>query len=248
MNWLSAVASGSVCWPSESCQNAPWSGVGAQVKVHRPYTINEKIAHAVSHGVAAVASIVGLAVLVAYASLYGSMLHVVAVSIFGGSLILLYTASTLYHSIPIPAAEPVLHTLDHAAIYVLIAGTYTPFALVCLEGAVRWWLFGLVWSMALAGVIFKLFFTGRFDKLSVGLYLAMGWLVVAFAKPVLEAVPLAGLAWLAAGGVSYTVGAAFYLWRSLPYNHTIWHVFVVLGSVLQYLAVLWYVVPGPPAA
>ena len=218
------------------------------MKVHRPYSINEKIAHAVSHGVAAVASIVGLAVLVAYASLYGSMLHVVAVSVFGGSLILLYTASTLYHSIPIPAAEPVLHTLDHAAIYVLIAGTYTPFALVCLEGAARWWLFGLVWSMAVAGVIFKLFFTGRFDKLSVALYLAMGWLVVAFAKPVMEAVPLAGLAWLAAGGISYTVGAGFYLWRNLPYNHTIWHVFVVLGSVLQYLAVLWYVVPGPPSA
>lgn len=210
----------------------------------RSYSMNEEIAHAVTHGIAAVASIVGLAVLVAYAILNGQILHVVAVSIYGGSLILLYTASTLYHSIPIASAKRVLHTLDHASIYVLIAGSYTPFALIALDGATRWWLFGIVWSLAAAGVIFKLFFTGRFDKLSLVLYLAMGWLVVAFAKPVLAAVPLDGLLWLAAGGLAYTVGALFYAWRSLPWNHTIWHLFVMLGSVLQFLAVLWFVIPG----
>ena len=214
---------------------------------HREYSINEEIAHAVTHGIAAVASIVGLAVLVAYAILNGAMLHVVAVSIYGGSLILLYTASTLYHSIPIPSAKRVLHTLDHAAIYVLIAGSYTPFALISLDGATRWWLFGIIWSLAAAGVIFKLFFTGRFDKLSLALYLAMGWLVLVFAKPVLAAVPLEGLLWLAAGGLAYTAGAVFYAWRSLPWNHTIWHLCVILGSVLQFLAVLWFVIPGQGA-
>lgn len=217
------------------------------MSTRRTYSMNEEIAHGVTHGVGAVASIVGLAVMVAYAMLHGTALHVAAVSIYGGSLILLYTASTLYHSIPIPSAKRVLHTLDHAAIYILIAGSYTPFALISLQGATRWWLFGLIWSLALAGVIFKLFFTGRFDKLSVSLYLVMGWLVVAFADSVIEAVPLKGLIWLAAGGVAYTVGAGFYLWRSLPWNHTIWHLFVMLGSVLQYLGVLWFVIPREAA-
>lgn len=209
----------------------------------RPYSLAERIGHALSHGLGFVASIVGLAVLVGYASARGDALHVTAVSIFAGSAILLYAASTLYHSLPIPGAEDYLHMLDHAAIYLLIAGTYTPFALVTLGGATGWWLFGIIWTLALIGVIFKLFYTGRFDKLSVGLYLAMGWLVVFFAKPVLRALPEGGLALLAAGGVAYSVGAGFYLWRSLPYNHVIWHGFVLLGTTLHFLAVLFYVIP-----
>ncbi len=211
----------------------------------RAYSLNEEIAHAVTHGLAAVASIVALAVMVALASLHGSALHVTAVSIYGGSLILLYTASTLYHSIPLEGARRVLHVLDHAAIYVLIAGSYTPFALISLEGSTRWWLFGVIWALATAGVVFKLFFTGRFDRVSVALYLAMGWLVVIFAQPVMAAVPTGGLVLLAAGGLAYSLGAIFYLWRSLRFNHTIWHLFVIAGSLLQFLAVLLYVIPRP---
>ncbi len=215
---------------------------------YRDYSVAEEVAHAVTHGLAAVASIVALVVMVAMATLHGSILHVVAVSIYGGSLILLYTSSTLYHAIPIESARRVLHTMDHAAIYVLIAGSYTPFALISLEGATGWWLFGIIWALAAAGVVFKLFFTGRFDKASVALYLAMGWLVVLFGEEVLEALPRGGLILLAAGGLSYSIGAIFYLWRSLRFNHTIWHVFVVGGSVLQFLAVLLYVIPGPDGA
>lgn len=214
----------------------------------RPYSGREEAAHAITHGLAAVASIVALTVLVTMAALHGNALHVTAVAIYGASLILLYTASTLYHSIPVEAARRVLHTLDHAAIYVLIAGSYTPFALVALEGPLRWWLMGLVWSLALAGVIFKVFYTGRFNRVSTALYLLMGWMVVFFAEPILAAVPAGGLWLLAAGGVAYTIGAVFYLWRSLRYNHAIWHLFVMAGSVLQFLAVYWYVIPHPPAA
>ena len=213
----------------------------------RAYSLSEEVAHAVTHGVAAVASIVALAVMVAMASVHGTALHVAAVSIYGGSLILLYTASTLYHSIPVETARRVLKTLDHAAIYVLIAGSYTPFALISLEGSTGWWLFALIWSLATAGVVFKLFFTGRFDKLSVALYLAMGWLVVLFAGPVMDAVPTGGLVLLAAGGLAYSFGTIFYLWNRLPHNHTIWHLFVVAGSALQFFAVLFYVIPAPPA-
>lgn len=214
-----------------------------QAFAHRSYSIWEEAAHAISHGLAAVASVVALTVMVAMATLHGAVQHVVAVSVYGASLILLYTASTLYHSIPLPRARKVLHTLDHAAIYILIAGSYTPFALVALDDSSRWWLLGIVWTMATLGVIFKLFFTGRFDKVSVGLYLAMGWLVVFFAEPVMAALSAQGLMWLAAGGVAYTIGAGFYLWRGLKHNHTIWHLFVVAGSVLQFMAVWTDVIP-----
>lgn len=201
----------------------------------------EDLANSLTHGLGVIASIVGLVVLVALATLRGGPLEITAVSIFGASLVLLYTASTLYHSIPIPAAKRVLKVIDHSAIYVLIAGTYTPFALVLLSGSARWWLFGSIWALALAGVGFKLFTTGRFKRLSVALYLAMGWLVVGFTEPVLAAVPAAALWWMLAGGLAYTLGVVFFVWESLPFHHAIWHLFVLAGSVLHYLAVFWYV-------
>lgn len=225
--------------PVSKPQGSAWR----QALAHRPYSVWEEAAHAISHGLAAVASVLALTVMVAMAALHGAIQHVVAVSVYGASLILLYTASTLYHSIPLPRARKVLHTLDHAAIYILIAGSYTPFALVALDDSSRWWLLGLVWTMATLGVIFKLFFTGRFDKVSVALYLAMGWLVVFFAEPVMAALSPQGLLWLAAGGIAYTIGAVFYLWRGLKHNHTIWHVFVVAGSALQFMAVWTDVIP-----
>lgn len=212
-------------------------------KEMRTYSSTEEIAHALTHGMAVLASIVGLAVMVGLASIHGTAVHISAVSIYGGSLILLYTASTVYHSIPIASVRPLLLMLDHAAIYVLIAGSYTPFALIALENHNGWWLFAIVWGLAIVGVIFKLFYTGRFDKLSVGLYLAMGWLVVFYAQPLLDTVPSGGLVLLLAGGLAYSAGTVFYLWRSLRFNHTMWHLFVILGSVLQFLAVVLFVIP-----
>ncbi len=213
-------------------------------ETRRPYSLNEEIAHGVTHGLGAVFSIVGLVVMAVYAAQSPLVSHMVAVSVYGGSLILLYLASTLYHSIPIPKAKPFLHMLDHAAIYVLIAGTYTPFALIGLAGPQGWWLFGIVWALAVVGVIFKLFYTGRFEKLSVGLYLAMGWLILAFGEAAMAALSSQVLMLLLAGGLAYSAGVVFYLWHGLRFNHTIWHLFVMLGSLLQFLAVLELLVPA----
>ncbi len=212
------------------------------------YTLAEEIANGLTHGLGALASLVGLVVLVAYAAVYGEATHVAAVSIYGGSLVLLYTASTLYHSIPIPAAKRVFKILDHSAIYVLIAGTYTPFALISLEGPDRWALFTTVWTLAALGILFKLFFTGRLEKLSVAMYLGMGWVAVAFADPVLKAIPTPALWLMFAGGMAYTLGVIFYMWNQLKFSHAIWHLFVMTGSLLHFFAVFWYVLPPAPVA
>ncbi|MBI2383772.1 MAG: hemolysin III family protein [Gammaproteobacteria bacterium] len=211
------------------------------------YTVGEEIAHATTHGLGAVLSIVGLCVLVARSALYGDAWHMIASSVFGATLVLMYTASTLYHSIPLPRAKHVLRIVDHSMIYFLIAGTYTPFTLVTLNGSWGWSLFAATWSLALAGVAFKVFFTGRFEKLSLGIYLAMGWCAVVATKPLLDRLETGGLALMVAGGLSYTGGVAFYVWERLRYHHAIWHAFVLGGSVLHYFAVLFYVLPGPAA-
>ncbi|HEY0975440.1 MAG TPA: hemolysin III family protein [Solimonas sp.] len=210
------------------------------------YTLGEEVAHAITHGLGVVLSIAGLAVLVARASLYGDAWHIVAVSIFGATLVLMYTASTLYHSIPLPRAKHVLRVIDHSLIYFLIAGTYTPFTLVTLRGPWGWSLFGLTWGLAIAGVIFKIFATGRFEKVSLAIYLGMGWCAIAAIQPLLQNLEPGGLALMLAGGLSYSGGVAFYVWRRLRYHHAIWHLFVLIGSVLHYFAILFYVVPGPP--
>jgi hemolysin III len=211
------------------------------------YTLGEEIAHALTHGLGIVLAIVGLTVMVARAALYGDVVHVTGAAIFGATLVLMYTASTLYHSIPLPRAKRVLRVIDHSTIYLLIAGTYTPLTLVTLTGPWGWSLFGLVWSLALVGVVFKIFATGRFEKLSVAIYLGMGWCVVIAIKPLFETLAAGGLILLIAGGLCYTGGVAFYLWERLRYHHAIWHLFVLAGSVLQYFAVLLYVIPGAPA-
>jgi hemolysin III len=210
------------------------------------YSLGEEIAHAVTHGLGAVLSVAGLTVLVAYATLYGETRHVVGSAIFGGTLVLMYTASTLYHSIPLPRAKRVLQIIDHSSIYLLIAGTYTPFTLVTLQGTPGWWLFGLVWTLAASGVAFKLFTTGRYEKLSLAIYLGMGWCVVLAIRPLMSALETGGLILLLAGGLSYTGGVAFYVRERLRYHHAIWHAFVLAGSVLHYFAVLFYVIPDPP--
>ncbi|HUP91979.1 MAG TPA: hemolysin III family protein [Solimonas sp.] len=212
----------------------------------RLYSIAEEVAHAATHGLGAFLSVAGLAVLVARASLYGGAWHIVAVSVFGATLVMMYTASTLYHSIPLPRAKKVLRVIDHSLIYFLIAGTYTPFCLVTLNGAWGWSLFALTWGLAAAGVVFKIFATGRFEKLSLAIYLAMGWCCLIAIRPLMEHVQPAGLLLMAVGGLSYTGGVAFYTWERLRYHHAIWHLFVLGGSIAHYFAILFYVLPGPP--
>jgi hemolysin III len=192
----------------------------------------------------AVLSIVGLCVLVARAAMYGDIWHLVSCSVFGATLVMMYTASTLYHSIPLPRAKRVLRIIDHSTIYLLIAGTYTPFTLVTLHGVWGWSLFAFTWGLALVGVLFKLVATGRYERVSLLVYLLMGWCVLAAIKPLYHALPTGGLVLLAAGGLSYSGGVAFYSWESLRYHHAIWHVFVLAGSILQFFAILLYVVPG----
>lgn len=209
------------------------------------YSLREEIAHGVTHGIGALLAIAGLAVLTAQAALHGDAWHVVSVSIFGAALVLMYAASTLFHSIPQPRAKHVFRVLDHCLIYVLIAGTYTPFTLVTLRGSVGWWLFGAVWGLALVGIVFKVFTTGRFEKLSLAVYLIMGWCVLLAVKPLMAALPEGGLWLLLAGGLSYSIGTIFYRWESLRYHHAIWHLFVLGGSVAHYFAVLLYVIPDP---
>ena len=211
--------------------------------VEQIYSLGEEIAHSVTHGLGVLLSIIGLCVLVAYSALHGEAIHIVASAVFGGTLILLYTASTLYHSIPLPRTKSVLRVIDHASIYLLIAGTYTPFTLITLQGPWGWSLFGVVWSLAAIGVTFKLFHTGRFEVLSLIIYVAMGWCGVIAVKPLLAAMEPGGLWLLLAGGLAYTGGVAFYLMERLRYHHAIWHLFVLAGSVLHYFAVLLYVIP-----
>ena len=212
------------------------------------YSIGEEIAHAATHGFGVVLAIVGLTVMVARATLYGNVWHVVGASIFGATLVLMYTASTLYHSIPaaqLPNTKKVLRIIDHSTIYFLIAGSYTPFTLVTLHGPWGWTLFGITWGLALVGVVFKIFATGRFEKLSLAIYLGMGWCIVLAIKPLFATLGTGGLLLLLLGGLSYTGGVAFYVLDHKKYFHAIWHAFVLGGSVLQYFAVLFYVIPGP---
>ena len=207
------------------------------------YSIGEEIAHSVTHGVGALLSIVGLAVLVAFSSVYGDAWHIVSTSIYGATLILLYTASTLYHGIPHEGAKKILQRLDHAAIFLLIAGTYTPFTLVNLRGDWGWILFGMVWVIAIAGIALELLCEKPNKRLSISLYLGLGWLVLVAIKPMVSSVETGGLLLLLAGGICYSFGVIFYVWKKLAYHHAIWHLFVLAGSALHYFSVLFYVVP-----
>jgi hemolysin III len=215
---------------------------------HKLYTAGEEVAHALTHGLGVVLAIAGLCVMVARATLYGNAWHIVVAAIFGTTLVLMYTASTLYHSIPgeqLPNTKKILRIVDHSSIYLLIAGSYTPFTLVTLSGLWGWSLFALTWGLALAGVTFKLFATGRFEKLSLAIYLGMGWCVLLAIKPLVRTLEPGGLVLLIAGGLAYSGGVGFYVWERLRYHHAIWHAFVLAGSLLQYFAVLFYVIPGP---
>lgn len=209
------------------------------------YTVGEEIANAVTHGVAALLSIAGLAVLVAFAVLYsGSPKVVAAVSIFGASMVFLYTASTLYHSIPNPRAKKVLQYLDHSMIYVLIAGSYTPFCLITLQGYTGIALLCAVWLIAIAGISLQAVLLHKADWINCLLYLSMGWLAVFVIDPLVSTLDSTGLALLVAGGLAYTVGVVFYIFERISFSHAIWHTFVFAGTTLQFFSVLFYVIPG----
>ena len=207
------------------------------------YTPAEELANTLTHGIGLALSVTGLAVLVTLTGLRAGVWEVTSTAIFGATLVLLYTSSTLYHCFRAEQVKRLLRKIDHAAIFLLIAGTYTPFLLVNLRGPWGWSLFGVIWVLAVAGVALKFWFTGRAKVLSTLLYLAMGWLVVIAFGPLQRAVPPAGLWLLVAGGLSYTLGTVFYLWRRLPYHHAVWHLFVLGGSVCHFFAVFVAVVP-----
>ncbi len=208
------------------------------------YTFGEELANSVIHGIATALSVAGLCVLVALAAMKGDPWKIVSFSIFGATLVILYLTSTLYHSFRAPEVKRKLRILDHAAIYLLIAGSYTPFTLVCLRGGWGWSLFGIIWGLAIAGVCFKLFLFGRFKIVSLALYLAMGWFVIIAIKPVMAGVPSGGVLWLFFGGCAYTFGVVFYIWKKLPYHHAVWHLFVTAGSACHFLSMLLYILPG----
>lgn len=197
----------------------------------------EELANVLTHGLGALCGIAATAVLVTLAARMGDVFHIVGAAVFGSTLIVLYSASAIYHAVPKPSVKARLRVVDHSAIYLLIAGTYTPFTLAGLRGGWGWALFGVIWGLAAAGIVFKLFFTGRFRRISTAIYLAMGWLVVIAAKPVTESLPGATLLWLAIGGLAYTGGVYFYANRRIPYSHAIWHLCVMAGSTAHVVAV-----------
>ncbi len=210
----------------------------------RFYSLGEEIANSITHGIGAGLSIAGLTLLVALAVMNGNIYQIVSFSIYGATLIILYLASTLYHSFQQPRVKRVFRIIDHASIFLLIAGTYTPFLLVGIRGTTGWTLLVIVWGLAILGVGFKALFIHRFQKLSVLAYILMGWLSVVAVKEMLANIPLGGLIWLAAGGAIYTIGIIFYALKKYRYTHTVWHLFVLGGSICHYFAILLYLAPA----
>jgi hemolysin III len=203
-------------------------------------TPREEIASAATHGAGLLFSVTALVGMVGATS--GEALRLTSAAVFGGSLVLLYLSSTLYHVVTAPRRKAFFQMLDHACIYLLIAGSYTPLTLVALKGPWGWALFGMVWFLALAGILVKTLVARRRDHwISTALYIGMGWLAVIAFGPMIRALPLAGVLWLVAGGVSYTAGVAFFVWNRLPYNHAIWHLFVLAGSVCHVVASYFYI-------
>jgi len=205
------------------------------------YSAREEKLNVLTHGLGLILSIMALVLLMLHAHKKGTVTHIVSFSIFGASLILLYAASTCYHYFQHPHIRRKLNILDHSSIYILIAGTYTPFTLITLKGTLGWTIFGIAWGIALVGVFLKLFYTGRFEKASTITYVVMGWIIIFAIEPLIASLPINGLYWLLIGGVFYTIGAILYSISKLKYNHAIFHVFVLFGSFSHFMAVYFYV-------
>ncbi|WP_019241801.1 MULTISPECIES: PAQR family membrane homeostasis protein TrhA [Bacillus] len=207
------------------------------------YTKKEELVNAITHGIGVLLSITALVFLIIFAVKNGTAWHVVSFSIYGATMLLLYLCSTLVHSFPEGKAKDIFEIFDHSAIYLFIAGTYTPFMLVVLNGPLGWTLLSIVWAIAIAGVVFKSFFVKKFMFMSTVLYVVMGWLIVIAWEPLTATLPTAGIVLLVTGGILYTVGAIFYVWRGFLFHHAIWHLFVLAGSISHFFAVLFYVTP-----
>ncbi|WP_163530271.1 PAQR family membrane homeostasis protein TrhA [Halobacillus ihumii] len=205
------------------------------------FSKREEIANAITHGVGAILSIAMLTLLIVFASLGGNAWEIVSVTIYGITMLVLYVSSTLVHSFPQGKVKDLFEIFDHSAIYLFIAGTYTPLLLVPLRGTLGWTLFGVVWGIALAGVIFKIFFVKRFVVLSTVFYVLMGWLIVLAWEPLTEAVSSTGILLLVLGGLVYSIGAIFYVWRGFTYHHMVWHLLVLSGSILHFFTVFLYI-------
>jgi len=211
-------------------------------KKRRLFSIGEEVSHSVSHGIGALLSIVGLIILVVYASKQKDIWKIISFSIYGASLFLLYLGSTLYHSFAFTKAKNVFRRIDHSMIYLLIAGTYTPIFLVPMRSTLGYILFGIIWLLAILGIIFKNVFFGKKETFATLLYVAMGWLIVIAIKPTLEMLPKGMFIWILLGCLSYTLGVVFYLWKKIPYTHFIWHLFVLAGSIFHFLGILFYLI------
>jgi hemolysin III len=208
---------------------------------HR-FTRKEELANSIIHGIGAALSVSALVLLIVTASLNGSAIHVVCFTIFGVTMVLLYVSSTLVHSFPEGRVKDLFDIFDHSSIYLFIAGTYTPYLLIVIKGSLGWTLFGIIWGMAAFGVVFKAYFVKKFLFLSTFIYIVMGWLIVFAWQPLASTLPYNGLVLLVIGGVLYTVGSIFYVWRGFTYHHAIWHLFVLAGSAAHFFSIFFYVI------
>ena len=209
------------------------------------YTREEEIANVSTHAIGVVLAVAGLIALIILAAIHGNAWHVASFTVYGCTLILLFLASTLYHSIQRPRVRHWMRVFDHSAIYIFIAGTYTPFLLVTMRDTFGWIILSVVWALAFLGVAFKTLFIGRFHKLETAAYVAMGWLCVIAFKQMITNLPPGGLAWLLVGGIVYTAGVIFFMWEDLPYNHAVWHLFVLAGSACHFYAIAFYILYVP---
>jgi hemolysin III len=204
------------------------------------FSKGEEIANSITHGIGTLLSIAGLVVLIVFASMNGTAWHIVTFAIFGASMFILYLSSTLVHALPKGKAKDIFEIFDHSAIYLFIAGSYTPFLLLAVKGSLGWTLFGIVWGLAIAGTVFKMFFVKKFLFISTIGYILIGWQIVFAWKPLIQNLHQNGVFLLVLGGILYTVGAVFYVWRGFKYHHAVWHIFVLAGTVSHFFAVLLY--------
>ena len=207
--------------------------------MERKQTLQEEFANSITHGLGILFSVIAIALLVTFSVLNGSTIHIVSCSLFGGSILLLYTFSTLYHATQQNTIKSWLRTFDHIGIYFLIAGTYTPFLLLGVKGTFGWVFFGIIWGLTAFGIVFKIFYTHKFPKASLILYLSMGWMGIFLVKPLLESLSTPTLTMIAAGGISYTIGTIFYVRQKMRFAHTIWHLFVLAGTILHFIAIMY---------
>ncbi|KGA97332.1 hemolysin D [Alkalihalobacillus alcalophilus ATCC 27647 = CGMCC 1.3604] len=207
------------------------------------FSKSEEIANAITHGIGAILSVAALVLLIVFSSLYGTAWHIVSFTIYGVTMLLLYISSTLLHSLPKGKGKDVFEILDHASIYLFIAGTYTPLMFIVVQGSLGWTIFGIVWGLAITGIVFKVYFVKRYLFVSTLFYIAMGWLVIVAINPIIEGLPAMGLYLLVGGGLSYTIGTIFYMWRGFKFHHAIWHLFVLVGSIMHFFLIFFFVLP-----